>query len=139
MENIKEKIAKLQNAGIQVVTGGGSNAISMSIVNSNGNGKRIAFSKKLSEELALADTIYMVPNIEDDELILSSVAIEDISSSGKLSGTEKKICYSAALVNMLVELFKLEYAGKTSKSFNNIRFEQYNDTQMAIVKMVDEQ
>lgn len=139
MKNIAEKIEKLQNSGVQVVTGGGSNAISISIVNSQGNGKRIAFSKKLTEELTLTDKIYMIPNTDDGELILSSVPIHDISSSGNLNGTTKKICYSAALVDLLVNAFNLNYKGKTSLSFNEISFEEYDDAKVAIVRMIAKQ
>lgn len=135
MTNLKEKLENVQATGIKVVNGGGSNAVSLSIVNSDSNGKRLTTSKELTKKLNLTDTLYVVPNVEVNELYLSSVPMMDISSSGKLSGSDKKVCYSAGLVALIVESFNLDYTGKTSMSFNNISFDELEDMPVAIVKI----
>ncbi len=135
MTNLKEKLENVQTTGIKVVNGGGSNAVSLSIVNSDSNGKRLTTSKELTKKLNLTDTLYVVPNVEDNELYLSSVPMMDISSSGKLSGNDKKVCYSAGLVSLIVETFRLDYTGKTSMSFNNISFDELDEAPVAVVKI----
>lgn len=134
MTNLKEKLETVQATGVKVVNGGGSNAVSLSIVN-NSNGKRLTTSKELTKKLNLTDTLYVVPNTEDNELYLSSEPMMNISSSGKLSGNDKKVCYSAGLVSLIVETFRLDYTGKTSMSFNNISFDELEDIPVAIVKI----
>lgn len=138
MTNLTEKLNKVQATGIKVVNGGGSNAVSLSIVNSDSNGKRLTTSKELTKKLSLTDILYVVPNAEDNELYLSSVPMMNISSSGRLSGSDKKVCYSAGLVSLIVETFRLDYADKTSMSFNDISFDELEDIPVAIVKIDQE-
>jgi hypothetical protein len=122
---------------LPVVTGSAGSGYSVSIVNSD-NGKRLTVSKALTKELSLDKEIYVAINAEDKEFYISNAPIINRSSHCKVSGTDKKICYSAALVTLIVDSFNLNYSGKTSMSFNNISFEEVDDIVVAIVAVEDD-
>ena len=106
-------------------------------MNTCGNGNRLTLSKALIKELELDEHIYIVPNIYDNEIILSGVEIGDISSKATLS-KDKKFVYSAPIVKMLTELFKLNYSGISSLSFSDITIDLYKDNKVAVVKIEPE-
>lgn len=99
------------------------------------NGKRLSFTKGLAEALNLNDTVEIFPLVDEGILLISAnLGIED-ASSGKICGEGKKISYSAPLVEMVVTAFSLDYSGCSSKSFDEISFEEIDGVKVAAVKI----
>lgn len=115
-----------------------SSQYSLGIVNCS-NGKRVSFSKALSEKLGLRDKVYLLPVPAKNAVMISAQPLNNKSSVGTLNKTEKKICYSSTIVSMLSSVFKLDYGTKTSLSFFDISFESINGIEVAIVNMVAKQ
>jgi hypothetical protein len=115
-----------------------SGQYSLGIVNSF-NGKRLSFSKALSQKLGLTDKVYIIPVPAKNVVMISAQPLNDKSSVGTLNKAEKKICYSSALVAMLSAAFKLDYSIRTSISFFDVCFETINGTEVAIVNMAAKQ
>ena len=111
-----------------------SSAYSFGIVNSK-NGKRLTFSKSLSEKLGLIETVDILPMIDDGILLVSADLPFEAASTGTVNKDEKKICYGAALVALVTESFKLNFTGKTSISFNDITIEDYEGHPVAFINI----
>lgn len=138
MYDIDSLLAKASAANIPVVTAsaGGSNKYSMGVVNSKNNGKRLTFSKALSAKLGLAETVCMVPVMDEGILLVAKELPGNAVSRGSLSGEDKKICYSALLVELLTGVFKLDFSEHVSRSFGDVQFESHNDLTIAVIKMI---
>ena len=120
---------------IRPISGGGS-AFSFSIVNSV-NGKRVAISKALSQELGLTDAVEMQPSDEHTLLVGANLGIVE-ALKGNLCGQQdgKKICYSAEVVLTLCEFFALDYTNKTSRAFTHIQVKTTSDgRKIGIIEM----
>lgn len=109
-----------------------SGPISFGVVN-NVNGKRLSISKALAEALALEDRMEILPSFEENVLFVGKKLPVDKSFPGKLSGTDKKICYSAELVERVTTAFNLDFSGKTSMSVNTIEFTEIEGNTVAVV------
>lgn len=133
--SLTDLIAKANNNSSSVVVSTGTSKYSVSIVN-NINGKRVSISKALSADLSINSSAYFLPVEETGQLLISASPIGDRSSCVPLSGAEKKICYNAALVQMLTNAFKLDFSDKTSCSFSNITIDNSTGNAVAIVDMV---
>lgn len=138
MYNIDSLLAKASAANIPVVTAsaGGSNKYSMGVVNSKNNGKRLTFSKALSARLGLTETVHMIPVMDDGVLLVAKELPGNTVSCGSLSGEEKKICYSAQLVELLTKVFKLDFSEHVSRSFGDVQFETHGDLTIAVITML---
>lgn len=113
----------------------GSSVYSVGIVNSEGNGKRVSFSKALTRKLELTDTVCLLPLPEDGVVLISKEPLHPDSTVGKLSGNEKKICYSAGIVALLIDTFGLDFAGHTSRSFSNIQMDDSGPVVYAVLTL----
>ena len=135
--NIANLLAKASTTNIPVVntSAGGSSRFSMGIVNSKNNGKRLTFSKALSSKLGLAETVQMLPIMDEGVLLVAKDLPVSSASSGSLRGDEKKICYAASLVELLTSVFRLDFSEHVSRSFNDIQFEEHDGVTVAIIKM----
>ena len=111
-----------------------SSAYSFGIVNSK-NGKRLTFSKALSEKLGLGETVDILPIIDDGVLLVSANLPFEAASKGAVNKDERKICYAAALVALVTESFKLDFTRRTSMSFSDITVEDYEGETIAIVSI----
>lgn len=101
----------------------------------NRNSKRLSFTKGLAEPLGLKETVDIFPLVEEGVILIASrLALEGVSS-GKVCGEGKKISYSAPLVEMIVNAFELDYNACSSKSFDNISFEDFDGVKVAAVKI----
>lgn len=130
---LSDLIAKAQNNSIAAVSVSNSK-LSVSIVN-NINGKRFSISKALSETLNLEDTAYFLPVQETGQLLISAAPLGQYASKVTLSGTGKKICYNAALVQNLSACFKLDFSAKTSMSFTDIDIDTSTGQPVAVVSI----
>lgn len=134
--NINELINSATNSPKTFTWSTTTSAYSVSIVNSS-NGKRISFSKSLSQKLAVDKEIYILPCIDNGVILVSGVKFSDAAQSCRVTGTDKKICYNADLVIKISEHFKLDFTGITSKSFNDIVIEEINGNFIASVKLAN--
>ena len=90
--NIANLLAKASTTNIPVVntSAGGSSRFSMGIVNSKNNGKRLTFSKALSSKLGLAETVQMLPIMDEGVLLVAKDLPVSSASSGSLRGRRKE-------------------------------------------------
>ena len=136
-----EKMAASVKAekNIPVVTSNGGSDYSFGVVNSGYNGKRLTFSKALAKKLQLEDNVCLFPMKDDGTLMVAKEfpgIPADYISSGILKGEERKTCYSAGLVQMIVECFGLDYSGgRTSMSFSTISFDTCDGVVIAQINM----
>jgi len=138
----KDYINKLKNGSITLnipkvknQTYAGKGKYSLGIVNSEGNGKRVSFSKVLTATLDLTDTVYIVPLPDEGVVLVSKEKLHADATYGKLSGNDKKICYNAGMVALLIESFKLDFEGHTSRSFGRVEIDDSSDIIYAIITL----
>lgn len=131
---LKKAPSVKETATVTTATTNG-NAYSVGIVNSIDNGKRVSISKSLAQKLALGDTLFVLPMAEDGVALLAKALPFDAASNVKLSGSSKKIAYSAALVQLLTAEFGLDFSDRTSMSFNEVDFDNLNGVTVAAVRI----
>ena len=120
---------------IPQVTGSGSGKYSISVVNSDGNGKRITLSKTLVEKLGLTDSISLLPLKESGVLMVAKQLPFERASNIALNSKDKRTAYHAEAVQLIAATFSLDYSSKTSYSFNDIEFITEDGMEIAAVYM----
>jgi len=130
-EELKEKANALRSNRLANMHCTSNGICSVNIVN-NKNGKRISFSKTLSMKLGLQNTIDIVAFEDDGVILLLKNLPHDDKSTFGLRGDDKKIIYSAELVEILTEIFNLDFSTKTSRSFTNISINSDNIAEVRI-------
>lgn len=118
-----------------IVVRTGANKASFSIVY-HSCGKRLVCSKEMKQTLALAEELYILPVPEQNVLLVAGASFTPKASRGPLSKTDNRICYSNLLVKLLVDAFELDYTGKSSLSFNVLRYEELDGITIAVVDMM---
>ena len=124
-----------QVAEVRQVSATGSSKYSVSVVNSDGNGKRVTLSKALIEKLELEGSVYMLPLANEGVLLLAKAMAFPSASEIVLNSKDQRISYNADAVKLLVDTFGLDYSKCTSKAFNQIEFESHEDITFAVVTM----
>lgn len=135
MKNLNELIATAENSDAIQVVSGSNRKYSFSIANSQ-NGKRLSFGKTLVKDTELADTVFVLPSTASDEIFVSNTSISDKCSYSPLSGSDKKVSYSAPLVKMIVDTSGISFGDHTSKSFADISIEDLNSIKVARISIV---
>lgn len=111
---------------------------SMGVVN-NRNGKRITVSASLGERLGIEDEVAFAIDTETNELLVAKDLPEGVAAKFNASGEDgqKKIVYSAGVVEKVTDVFGLDFSNKTSMSFTDITIEECAETGIpyAAVKM----
>lgn len=108
---------------------------SFRIVNSNGNGKRVELSKTLSERLALADVLHAMPSRKDGKLVIGKELPFPSKAKLTLSGSDRKIAYSAPFVKLLAEMFNIDFKKHVSRTFKSIEFDSIDEVPVAIIDL----
>lgn len=106
---------------------------SFGIVNSKKNGKRLSFSKALSNVLGLTDKVTLMPNIEDGKVVICRTLVFPQALKGILRNEGSKICYNTALVERLSEDFFIDFSNRVSYTFTDIEIDEFNGVPVAIV------
>ncbi len=114
---------------------GGNSIPSMTIVNSKKNGKRLTFSKALSQKLGLTDSVDILLLKKGTIVIAGNIDIEQAEAFDLCDDEGRKIIYHAELVKKLASLGKLDFDDRTSYSFRNISFDQHGDTEIATIDL----
>ena len=112
---------------------GGAGKASISIVNSEENGKRVSLSKTLIELLENPKTIQFL--VADEERLLIGEHLGEDYTNFSFSKEGGRIIYSSSLVNELVKRFEIDYTDRVSASFDHVKVRKYKDYPVAIVKM----
>ena len=137
---VKKDFSKIFEAAkvaeVRQVSATGSSKFSISIVNSDGNGKRVTLSKALIDKLQLEGSVYMLPLAEENVLLLAKEMPFPSASKIALTSKDGRISYNADAVKLIVDTFGLDYSKCTSKSFNQIEFEDQDGITYAVVTMV---
>ena len=133
---INEGISLTQMQATQIPTIAQSRrggAYSVNIVCAKHNRKSITLTKRLAEQLSLTTDVFVTIYGNDGYLVLSSSPLNEYSTKCSFSNDKDFIVYNAALVQFIAEIFKLDYEGKTSMSFRNIKFGISDDIPVAMV------
>lgn len=130
--SIQDLIKMAEESSSNYIVNSVSSKFSVGIVNST-NGKRLSFSKSLCKALDLSGAVYILTVPEEGKMLVSNAPLSSKASKGLLSRADKKICYSAQLVNMVSCCFDLDFTSRTSMSFTDIDFDDVNDIKVAIV------
>lgn len=141
MLNINEILKNLEQIDVPQVLPSkpiGNGTPSFGIVNSNGNGRRLSFSKALAAMLELEDTVQILPIVNEGCILLGKNLPTAKASTVSLCGDGKKIAYASQIVTMLTKLFKLDFSGRVSHSFRDISFERPSEGEpyVALVRLV---
>ena len=110
---------------------------SVNMVCAKGNRKSLTLSKKLAEHLALTTSVYVTVYGDDGSIALSPASIDDNSVKYEFSNDHDFIVYNAALVQFVAETFDLNYEGKTSMSFRNIKLSSVNGISYAEIILTE--
>ena len=132
--NFDKLFAAAETAEVQQVSTNGSSKYSVSVVNSNGNGKRVTLSKALVEKLALDGSVSMLPLQDEGVLMLAKELPFASASTIALTSSDGRIAYHAGAVKLLVDSFRLNYSnGKTSMAFNEVEFTEHEGVTIAVI------
>ena len=111
-----------------------SSKFSFGIVNSQRNGKRCSFSQDLVKKLDLTDEVFAMPSLETRKLVVGKALPFENALRIKLSKSDgRKIAYDAHFVEMLTEMFCLDFTAHVSQTFYNIEFDQIDNNTVAII------
>lgn len=105
---------------------GGNSVKSFSIVNSN-NGKRVAFSLSLLEELSSPKTLEFATDTKNRKLYVAENLGGNFKSQ-EIKYGGKGIIYNSTLVEEITKAFELDFSNKTSVSFRDIDVDEDEDT-----------
>lgn len=107
---------------------------SFGVVNSRQNGKRCSFSQSLVRKLDLVNKVYAMPSEKARKLVIGRTLPFPSAAVLRLSGEGKKIAYAAHFVEMITEMFGLDFTKHVSQTFYNIDFDQIDGNTVAIIK-----
>lgn len=133
--NFNQLFEAAKVAEVRQVSATGSSKYSVSVVNSDGNGKRVTLSKALIEKLELEGSVYMLPLAGEGVLLLAKEMSFPSASKIVLNSKDQRISYNADAVKLLADTFGLDYSKCTSKAFNQIEFEEQDGVTFAVVTM----
>ena len=108
-------------------------AYSVNLVCAKNNRKSLTLTKKLADALQLSTYVYITVYADDGSIALSSASINENSVQFSFSNETDHIVYNANLVRFIAETFALDYANRTSYSFNNVTFSTTNGIAFAEV------
>ena len=134
MRNIQKLFEAAASQNIPKVSGS-TGKYSVSVVNSDGNGKRITLSKALRDKLQLSDSISMVPLKKERVLMMAKALPFESASNIQLNSSNGRISYNAGAVKLIVDTFGLDYSNRTSMSFSDIEFDTHEGMTVAIVNI----
>lgn len=127
----------LMNASVPTIAKTGRKH-SFSVVNSRNNGKRITISKSVANHLALSDKVFAMPAECERKLVFSRTRLFPKSIELKLSGDGKKICYNAKFVELLTDMFGIDFKQHVSRTYVDVEFDIWNDEPVAIVNFPEQ-
>ena len=123
----------LMNAQLPQIKTTVGGKFSFGVVNSRQNGKRVSFSQELVKKLDLIDIVYAMPSVESRQLVIGKVLPFPSAALLELKGEGKKIAYAAHFVEMVTEIFSLDFSKHVSQTFYNIDFNVIDGTPVAII------
>lgn len=95
--------------------------ISISVINTSNNGKRVKFSKALVEKLDNPSEIQF--RIMDEKIIIGS-RFDDNEKSFKFSKAAMGVVYNSSVVASFTEVLNLDFSSVTSVTLSNIEFKE---------------
>ena len=124
--------------GVARRKGGGNTRVSLTIVNTERNGKRIKLSKGILEELGNPSLVQI--SVSDTTLKIGE-NLKNCTSNFQLTG-EGDTIHRSGLVDELTEHFGLDFSARSSLTFDDVelKLRRYNDEEIpyAIVRIISE-
>ena len=124
--------AAAEAAEVARIASTGSSKYSVSVINSDGNGKRVVFSKELVKKLNLNGCVSLLPVKGESVLMVASVLPFENASTIKLTSADKRTAYHAGAVQLIANTFDLDYTDKTSMSFGDVDFIDHEGVTIAV-------
>ena len=111
--------------------------LSLNIVNSKRNGKRIKLSKGLALAAGITESAAMLPIKSEGLLMVAEKLPYPAAHPVNLKDDEgAKIAYNYGMVALLTEVFDLDFSERTSMSFSDITIETLeDDTPVALIRI----
>ena len=112
--------------------------LSLNIVNSERNGKRIKLSKDLASAVGITESATMLPIKSEGLLMVAEKLPYESSRQATLKDDKRgdKIAYSYDMVALLTKVFELDFTDHVSMSFNGISIEKLeDDTPVALIRI----
>ncbi|AOT72806.1 hypothetical protein [Geosporobacter ferrireducens] len=108
----------------------------MSIINSLKNGKRLSFCRDLMLKLKLPERVQIGTNSNS---IIIGVKLPFKCNDFKISKTGgKSIIYSGPLVMEITKKFNLDYSNRTSITFHDVTYGEFEGFPYAIIKIIND-
>lgn len=106
----------------------------LTIVNTQKNGKRIAFSGAMLEKIGVTENVRLAFYHNGIAVARDFPGVSALPYLLKKSG-KKGVIYNSGLVEELTELFGLDFNGKSSISFEEVRYQSKGDLTIAFVPL----
>lgn len=103
------------------------------IVNSNKNGKRITFAKKLLEKLGISETVDV--SITRNGIVIGSKIPENAETFTLRTSGSKGVIYSYSLAEEISAVFELDFSERVSMTFTEVEFINDGDYFYAEIKI----
>ncbi|WP_163151598.1 hypothetical protein [Anoxybacillus sp. MB8] len=104
-----------------------------SIVYSKKNGKRVAISEHVIQELGNPETVQV--GFSPESIAISEYLGEDSVSHKLKTAGGKKVIYSSELVQCLIDYYNLNFDPRTSITFSNVSYKTKNGKKVALISM----
>jgi len=102
----------------------------LSVVQSD-NGKRVALSKELLEQLGNPNTIQI--GLSDNQMVIAENLGDDFTSYPLSKSGAKKIIYRSELVKQITERYNLDFSKRTSITFHDANYKKMGNTSVALI------
>lgn len=123
-EKLKQIVPK-QKAGFIETEG------AVTVVNDR-NSKRVKLKGVVTEGLDYPD--YIKFYVTDEEFVVqASTADEEGSYKLRLEGKRKCLIYNSEIIELLTEMFELDFTKGTSQTFGEVKFECIEDVEYAVI------
>ena len=135
MKNVLENNVRILEEFIPAISkckGRNSNKGSISIVNAK-TGKRITINKSILDKIGVKDKLQFA--FSDDEIAISKELPNNENYFKVRVSNNKGNIYSSELVLEITDLYTLDFNNKTSITFDDIKYNNINGIDVAMIKV----
>ena len=117
--------------------GSSKSPLSLSVINSSENGKRLHISAGIARAISIEDSVFIAVIPSGNTVIIAPSKIETFAKCGSsfpAKGEKRKVVYSASAVEAITKAFDLDFSdGRTSRSFRDVQIDEYGGVPVALV------
>ena len=108
---------------------------SFRIVRSECNGKRITVNKTLKSALGLSESFMLTANEQERKIFIGKSLPVQNCVECKFSQHASDTCYKSSVADTLVDMFKLDYNGRVSRTFSDIEIVDHDGIIFAVINI----